>query len=177
MQTLFISSTFKDMHYERDAIRDIALPKINTEARTYGQEVSVCDLRWGINTLNLDDDDGSKKVLDVCLDQIDRCSPPMIVLLGDRYGYIPDNSIIRNAARTKQLELEQLEISVTALEIDYGFLSRQNKPRVLFYFRQTINAPVDYQSEDDEHAAKIAELKSRILKVVGDNFRTFTVDY
>lgn len=177
MQTLFVSSTFKDMHYERDAIRDMALPKINTEAKPYGQEVSVCDLRWGINTLDLDGDEGSKKVLDVCLDQIDRCSPPMIVLLGNRYGYIPDNSIIRNAARIKQLELEQLEISVTALEIEYGFLSRKNKPSVLFYFRETINAPDDYQSEDAEHAAKLAELKSRILKVVGDNYRTYTVDY
>ena len=177
MQTLFISSTFKDMHYERDAIRDMALPKINTAAKTYGQEVSVCDLRWGINTLDLDGEEGSKKVLDVCLDQIDRCSPPMIVLLGNRYGYIPDNGVIRNAARIKQLELEQLEISVTALEIEYGFLSRKTKPRVLFYFRETINAPDDYQSEDAEHAAKIAELKSRILKVVGDNYRTYTVDY
>ena len=93
MKTLFVSSTFKDMQFERDAIQEIALPKLNAVAKRYGQTLSFCDLRWGINTLDLDSDEGSKKVLGVCLDQIDRCSPPMIVLLGDRYGYIPDGSI------------------------------------------------------------------------------------
>ncbi|MBO5935695.1 MAG: DUF4062 domain-containing protein, partial [Clostridia bacterium] len=81
MKTVFVSSTFKDMHFERDAIQDITLPGLNNEAAKYSQRVSFCDLRWGVNTTDLDSDEGSKKVVDVCLDEIDRCKPPMVVIL------------------------------------------------------------------------------------------------
>jgi hypothetical protein len=82
MKTIFVSSTFKDMHFERDAIQEIALPALRAEAMKYGESVSFCDLRWGINTGDLDSEEGSRKVLDVCLDEIDRCKPPMVVNLG-----------------------------------------------------------------------------------------------
>ena len=55
MKTLFVSSTFQDMQSERDAIRDIVLPRLNAEAQKYGQSVAACDLRWGINTQNLEE--------------------------------------------------------------------------------------------------------------------------
>lgn len=45
MDLLFVSSTFQDMQYERDAIRDLVMPRLNKEAHEYGQSVSVCDLR------------------------------------------------------------------------------------------------------------------------------------
>ena len=118
MQTIFVSSTFKDMHFERDAIQEITLPALNSEAVKYGEHVSFCDLRWGINTGDLDSEAGSRKVLDVCLDEIDRCKPPMVVILGDRYGWIPSESLTNSAAERQRMELEDLQISVTALEID-----------------------------------------------------------
>lgn len=45
MKTIFVSSTFKDMHFERDAIQEQVLPEVNHEAAKYGQRVSFCDLR------------------------------------------------------------------------------------------------------------------------------------
>ena len=42
----------------------------------------------------METNEGSKKVLEVCLDEIDRCQPPMVVLLGYRYGWIPDEKLI-----------------------------------------------------------------------------------
>ena len=38
MKTVFVSSTFKDMQYERDAIREITAPVLNDEARKHGDE-------------------------------------------------------------------------------------------------------------------------------------------
>lgn len=177
MKTLFVSSTFKDMQFERDAIQEIALPKLNSIARDYSQTLSFCDLRWGINTLDLDSEEGSKKVLDVCLDNIDRSSPPMIVLLGDRYGYIPDSELIRGVARGKNFDLEQAEISVTALEIEYGALSGDKKKKTLFYFRKLVGAPDEYTCEDERHAQKLAELKSRIFALCGGRCRTYKAEF
>ena len=120
MKTIFVSSTFNDMQYERDAIQEIAMPQINATARKYGESVSFCDLRWGVNTTTLESEEGSKKVLDVCLNEIDRCRPYMIVILGERYGWIPDSQLIGSVAASKELDLSDLEMSVTALEIEYG---------------------------------------------------------
>lgn len=177
MKTLFVSSTFKDMQYERDAIHQIVLPRLNAVAKRYGQTLSFCDLRWGINTMELDSDEGSKKVLDVCLDKIDRCGSPMIVLLGDRYGYIPNSSIIKDVASYKRLELEDLEISVTALEIEYGAMSEHQKKNTLFYFREMSGAPMDYLCEDAEHAQKLNLLKNRIVKLAGGKVRKYSIKY
>ena len=108
MKTVFVSSTFKDMQYERDAIREITAPILNDEARKHGDEFDFCDLRWGIDTSGTDTTKSEKieesnlKVLNVCLDEIDRCKPPMIVILGYRYGWMPANGdLIRIAAEQK----------------------------------------------------------------------------
>ena len=82
MRTIFVSSTFRDMQAERDAIRDLCAPLINEEARKHGDEVDFCDLRWGINTSSMSEEESSLKVLDVCFNQIDRCQPPFVILSG-----------------------------------------------------------------------------------------------
>ena len=69
MKTIFISSTFQDMHYERDIIHDRVTPALNGLARQYGESVSFCDLRWGVNTGELESEEGSRKVLSVCLEE------------------------------------------------------------------------------------------------------------
>ena len=107
MSTIFVSSTFKDMHRERDALQEQVLPALNEQAAPYGQSLSFCDLRWGINTSELDSEDGSRKVLDVCLEEIDRCNPPMIVILGDRYGWIPSEGLVSDTAARKNLQQPQ----------------------------------------------------------------------
>ena len=103
MKTIFVSSTFKDMQLERDVIQNKITPKLNIIAREYGDEISFCDLRWGVDTSELESEEGSKKVLEVCLDEIDRCQPPMIVILGDRYGWIPSDTLIEDTAKRKKI--------------------------------------------------------------------------
>ncbi|MBQ3301172.1 MAG: DUF4062 domain-containing protein, partial [Eggerthellaceae bacterium] len=50
MKTIFVSSTFKDMQNERDALRNITAPIVNATAALYGERISFCDLRWGVDT-------------------------------------------------------------------------------------------------------------------------------
>ncbi len=163
MDLLFVSSTFQDMQYERDAIRDLVMPRLNKEAHEYGQSVSVCDLRWGINTAKLDADTAALKVLDVCLDEIENSKPPMIVILGERYGWIPPDGLINSVAGRKELQLEDGQLSATALEIEYGVQIHKNQ--MLFYFRELEGAVVErkYLAEDEECHKKMTDLKSKIM--------------
>lgn len=181
MKTIFVSSTFKDMHYERDIIHEKVMPDLNEYAAEYGESVSFCDLRWGVNTSDLESEEGSRKVLSVCLDEIDRCRPYMIVILGERYGWIPEEQLIAETIQEKKdFALDELEKSVTALEIEYGALTQKEQlKRTLFYFREfeDENMPAIYQTEDEHHAGKLRALKERIVKLAGGQIKSYTVGW
>ncbi len=178
MSTIFVSSTFRDMHYERDALQEKVLPVLNEQAVRYGKNLSFCDLRWGINTADLDSEVGSQKVLDVCLEEIDRCNPPMVVILGERYGWIPSEGLVENVAARKKLQLDHLRKSVTALEIEYGVFSRiHTNQKLLFYFREIKNqVPEIFEVENEECKQLIEELKNRIQNIPNAIIRTYSVE-
>ena len=177
MRTVFVSSTFKDMQAERDAIRDICAPVINEEARKHGDEIDFCDLRWGIDTAKMSEEESSLKVLDVCFSQIDRCQPPFVILSGYRYGWIPDADTVEKAVMNRHMELADLERSVTALEIEYGTVYRARPTFV--YIREIVSdsIPAIYGSEDTYHQNKLRELKDRIAALPNTQIRTYTVHF
>ena len=183
MKLVFVSSTFKDMQFERDALHNLAAPKIDDSLSKYGEKIYFGDLRWGVNTTALDSEEGSKRVLQVCLDEIDDCKPYMIVLIGERYGWIPDGELISRAAAERGIDVPS-DISVTQLEIEYGALSNAaNDGRVLFYFREldksgmTEEELVDYNSETELHREKIDALKKKIRELYPENVRTYTAKW
>lgn len=180
MKNIFVSSTFRDMHEERDILHERVMPELNEYAAGYGESVSFCDLRWGVNTEDLESEEGSRKVLSVCLDEIDRCRPYMLVILGERYGWIPEPETMLAAEEGREgLDPDDLEKSVTALEIEYGALRGKGQlSRTLFYFREFEGpAPEGYGQEDALHAEKLSELKARIRKLAGENLHTYTVSW
>ena len=92
---------------------------------------------WGINTLEMSEKESTQKILEkLCLNEIDKCHPYMIVILGDRYGWIPDDNSIKQAISERPFYSPQnQDISITELEIDYGVLFNQNNiDHVLFLF-------------------------------------------
>lgn len=175
MRTIFVSSTFKDMQFERDAIRDIVAPTINGKAHMHGDQVDFCDLRWGINTQELDSDEGSVKVLDVCFREIDRSNPPMVIILGDRYGWIPDRKIISHAAELRKLQLDNLDKSVTALEIEYGAMLKER--RALVYMRQIIGTDIPdiYRTENPENDVRLSRLKKKLCELTNSTIISYTI--
>ena len=76
-------------------------------------------------------------VSSTCLDEIERSRPFFLGLIGDRYGWTPPRHDMKAALKAARFSLNDLNKSVTALEIEYGVLRSKNPPICLFYFRES----------------------------------------
>jgi tetratricopeptide (TPR) repeat protein len=119
------------------------------------------DLRWGIT----DEEKAEGQVLPLCLEEIERCHPFFICLLGNRYGSRPD-AIPRDLIERHPWLKNYADRSVTELEIIHGALLRPQEC-AYFYFRDPGNMhagddPKDHKEDDADSIAKLADLKKRI---------------
>ena len=57
MKMVFVSSTFKDMQFERDKLNTYVVPLIDESISQYGEQIFFGDLRWGVNTTQLDENE------------------------------------------------------------------------------------------------------------------------
>jgi hypothetical protein len=162
---VFISSTFSDMHAERDHLVKVVFPSLREKLEKYRVHLVDIDLRWGVTKEQSDDD----RALDLCLQQIDDCRPFFVGILGDRYGYIPQK--IPNLEKPEYGWVQGMTgRSITDLEIVHGVLNdHQMQSQSFFYFRdKTFLDEVprarrgDLLSDSDEAAGKQAELKQAI---------------
>ncbi len=103
---VFVSSTFRDMHGERDLLNRFVMPELRRRARKLHVEVQVIDLRWGITESSADLDgedflsvshsltagsggsDGGLSQVLACLKEAERCQL-FVGFLGERYGWKP----------------------------------------------------------------------------------------
>ena len=83
---VFISSTFRDMHAERDHLVKVVFPALRERLLPYRIDLVDIDLRWGVTADQADND----QALDLCLQQIDECQPLFVGILGERYGWVPE---------------------------------------------------------------------------------------
>ncbi len=86
---LFISSTFSDFKKEREVLQKDVFPHIKEYALSKGYTFQPIDLRWGVSSeAQLD-----QKTLELCLDEVRSCKsyphPNFLLMLGDRYGWVP----------------------------------------------------------------------------------------
>lgn len=145
---IFISSTFKDMDAERDAIKFNVIPRLNDFYRERCIQFQVVDLRVGVNTADIPEELRENKVLDVCLENIDDSRPFFIGLLGERYGWIPPEErfeyiLSRLGENRRPLISSGAGKSVTELEILYGAIGNngENVAHSIFFFRD----PASYE--------------------------------
>src|SRR4051794_34552070 len=82
---VFISSTFRDMHAERDHLVKVVFPELRERVLPHRVHLVDVDLRWGVTKEQADND----RALDLCLKQIDECRPFFVGVLGQRYGWVP----------------------------------------------------------------------------------------
>jgi len=174
---VFVSSTFRDMKEERDHLVKFIFPQLRKLCESRGVTWCEVDLRWGIT----DEQKAEGKVLPICLEEIKRCRPFFIGLLGERYGWVPQE-IPQELIEQESWLAEHREKSVTELEIIHGVL---NDPamanRACFYFRNPAyvdKVPADQRAdfiEQDPHTRhKLATLKDRIRAsglAVRENYR------
>lgn len=128
---VFISSTFRDMQAERDELVKYTFPQLRALCESRGVVWGEVDLRWGIT----DEEKAEGKVLPLCLEEIKNCRPYFIGLLGERYGWVPDE-IPKDLIDREPWLREHLNHSVTELEILHGVLRNPDMAEhAFFYFR------------------------------------------
>lgn len=153
---VFISSTFKDMQAERDYLRHVVFPRLEEELRKGRLLLEPIDLRQGVETAELVTEEARELfVLKVCLEEIQRSRPFLIVLLGDRYGWVPPEERMGAATQEVGFQTDVRSKSVTALEIEYGILqeSPDQPRRSFFYFRD----PLPYERMPQKVAATFSD--------------------
>jgi tetratricopeptide (TPR) repeat protein len=138
---IFISSTFKDMQAERDYLRSHIFPRLEERLRERHHYFEPIDLRLGVESAESGTEEARELlVLKVCLDEIQRSRPFLIVILGDRYGWVPPPERMQTATREVGFTTEVRGKSVTALEIEFGVLREHpdQRQRCFLYFRDPL---------------------------------------
>lgn len=189
MKTIFVSSTFQDMHFERDILQQKVLPRLQEFAKKYGETVELCDLRWGVDTTGMNEEQSASKILQTCFDEIDRSHPLFLGLLGNRYGWVPDESQVHSILESQDRKIsESGQKSVTELEILYNIKKRDiNGSMAKYYFRTITNAkpgffrksfvPQIYLSESRQDEQRIQYLKDRIQKEFPQRVSMYSVTW
>jgi DNA replication protein DnaC len=146
---VFISSTFRDFHAERDYLVKNVFPEIREWCCQWKLHFVDIDLRWGVT----EEQARSGKVIDICLEEVDGSRPFFICMLGNRYGWVPEKKDIPEKTVThfdKLLSPGKEKYSITHMEIHHAvFESLTSKhvieqvPHSFFYFRdeKAIPAP------------------------------------
>ena len=88
---LFVSSTFSDMKAERDILQAKVFPRLQQHCLANGLRFQAIDLRWGVP----EEAGKDNRTMRICLRELRRCldpgrpKPNFLILLGDRYGWLP----------------------------------------------------------------------------------------
>jgi hypothetical protein len=160
------------MHEEREILIKHIFPQLRRLCEQRGVIWGEVDLRWGVT----EEEARQGKVVRLCLDEIDRCRPYFLGLLGERYGWVP-----READLVGDLELLDRHpwvankvregCGVTELEIEHGVLrAPAGAGTTFFYFRDPSYlphrpsgpSPDDYREREEGPRQRLAALKRRL---------------
>ncbi|MFZ4802179.1 MAG: ankyrin repeat domain-containing protein [Chlorobium sp.] len=136
---IFLSSTFRDMHAERDFLWKVVFPELEERLCKRGLQLEPIDLRFGVETVSLaEEQEKSLHVLKVCLAEVQRSRPFFLCLLGDRYGSILPEREIFSATREAGEMRDVGQISVTELEIVFALERDPGVRRGLIFMRNPL---------------------------------------
>lgn len=125
---IFISSTFNDMHAERDYLVKSVFPELSEWCEARKLRLIDIDLRWGVSEA---DATQNKRVVQVCLDRIDECRPFFLCFLGQRRGWVPNKTDVSKETRKRFPGLRKQKRlgknSVTEMEIIHALIDPLHK--------------------------------------------------
>ncbi|XP_019618300.1 PREDICTED: telomerase protein component 1-like [Branchiostoma belcheri] len=129
---IFVSSTFKDFHSERDVLVKEVFADLRHWCEKRRLHLVECDLRWGIPK-----DTTTEFTLRTCLEEIDRCyedniMPFFLNMTSERCGWIPGVQEVPPQFAAEYRWIHGL--SVTEMEIMHGAY-RKGNPNSLFMIR------------------------------------------
>ncbi|CAK9100929.1 Uncharacterized WD repeat-containing protein alr3466 [Durusdinium trenchii] len=102
---VFVSSTFSDTRFERDAFMAFAVPHLRKVCRAKGLDFELSEMRWGINNRLSE----SQETMSVCLAELERCIREsagicVVGILGNKLGFRPFPSEIEKTLFERLLE-------------------------------------------------------------------------
>ena len=142
---VFISSTFRDFHAERDYLVKFVFPELREWCENWKLHLVDIDLRWGVTAQEAE----SGKAIDICLQEVDGCRPYFICMLGNRYGWVPNpKDIHENTKKSYKRILGKEDYSITHLEIYHAVVeplnsedTKESVSNAFFYFRDEKSIP------------------------------------
>ncbi len=139
---VFLSSTFRDLQPEREELVKKTFPRIRKACRDRGVEFTEIDLRWGIT----EEESRSGRTIRICLEEIDRCRPYFIGILGSSYGWVPGSTEIEKdeellAEFPWLAEFGKEQKSIIEMEFAHGAMLRNNDS-AFFYEQQNQQNPL-----------------------------------
>ena len=157
----FLSSSFADMQVERDLMMFDVMPAFRRIATEHGDYAAHLDLRWGIKTWDLNEEEIANRVLDTCEKAIDDSRPYIIVFLSRRYGSI---------------NLTPKGISVTAYEIEYAL---KEKMRCIICHRviHKKDIPKNFWNIYFDHEEKVTALFNDLKQKYPQNVIEYTATW
>ncbi|XP_070560675.1 TPR repeat-containing protein DDB_G0287407-like [Ptychodera flava] len=165
---IFVSSTFKDFHAEREILVKQIFPDLRQWCERRRLHLVECDLRWGVPK-----DSTDEETLRTCLEEIDRCYaenkfPYFLNMTSERCGWIPEQGKVPSNLGKKYQWVNGL--SVTEMEIMHGAY-RNDNPNSVFAMRESsfLNNLPEEQKENFVDFNPIAPEKLRILKSMLQN--------
>ncbi len=162
---VFVSSTFRDMQAEREELVKRVFPQVRRLCEERGVGWSEVDLRWGVT----DEQKAEGAVLPICLAEIDRSRPFFLGLLGQRYGWVPEE-LPENLVEQLPWLSELSGTSVTEMEVLHGVLNDPDAAgHTFFHLRDPswmASRPPDEQEvlgeADPGNIPKLEQLKDRV---------------
>ncbi|ESO07015.1 hypothetical protein HELRODRAFT_171053 [Helobdella robusta] len=162
---IFVSSTFKDFHTERDVLVKEVFPDLRQWCQRRDLNLVECDLRWGVPQ-----ETPYCVTLEICLEEIRRCErentwPYFLNMTSKRIGFIPlkdelPDELINKFDLVLGLSIAEMEI----VEAAY----RKGNPNSLFMYRDEsfIESITDekIRKEFVDELNPIANKKLKILK-------------
>ena len=75
------------MQPEREYLTRVIFPRLRKLCEARGVFFYAIDLRWGVT----EEETQENRTIQICLEQIKQCIPYFIGLIGNRYGWVPEN--------------------------------------------------------------------------------------
>uniref|UniRef100_A0A8C1DJR2 TROVE domain-containing protein n=1 Tax=Cyprinus carpio carpio TaxID=630221 RepID=A0A8C1DJR2_CYPCA len=161
---VFISSTFRDMHAERDVLVRSVFPELRRRAAAHYLYLQEVELHWGVT------EEESNRAVELCLSEVCR-SQLLLGILGERYGLVPPRPTLRELPQYSWLNSAPDGLSSTEMEIRQfqALFPDSAQSRMFFYFRSprlVSSVPMawrtDFVAESKEADAKMNSLKTWI---------------
>ncbi|XP_018613538.2 telomerase protein component 1 isoform X2 [Scleropages formosus] len=162
---VFVSSTFRDMHGERDVLVRNVFPELQRRAAPYGLHLQEVDLRWGVT------EEEAGRMVELCLAEVCR-SQLLLGILGERYGLVPPRPTLPELPQYRWIESAPPRLSITEMEIRQfeSLYPESAESRMFFYFRSphfSSSVPVawrtEFAAESKESESRMSDLRNRLV--------------